>query len=74
MDALTLLLSRGGLPGLAIGAVALVITSLVRRWLIPRGTHKEIVALHKEAYAALEATVVELKQQIAILLGRKDVP
>ncbi len=51
---------------------ALVVVSLVRGWLIPRRTHLDRVGDLKAAIAALEETVAEQKQQIGILLGRKD--
>jgi hypothetical protein len=48
------------------------VVSLVRGWLIPRRTHLDRVGDLKAAIAALEETVAEQKQQIGILLGRKD--
>jgi hypothetical protein len=58
---------------LALSVLALVVTALVRGWLIPRRTHEDRVGDLRAAIKALEMTVGEQKTQISILLGgRKD--
>lgn len=71
MDPLASLALQGG----GWGLVSLTVIALIRGWLIPRGTHREITGLLGQANAALEATVAEQKRQIDILmLGRTRDP
>lgn len=51
--------------------VVLVVTSLIRGWLIPRRAHDERVRDLKEAHAALQAALAERERQIGILLGHR---
>ena len=51
--------------------VGLVVVSLIRGWLIPRTTHSDRIADYKAAVKALEATVAEQKQTIAILTAAR---
>jgi hypothetical protein len=53
------------------GLLALVVISLIRGWLIPRSWHRDRIADYQRAVDALEATVAEQKQQIAVLLGAR---
>lgn len=52
--------------------VGLVVVSLIQGWLIPRRTHLDRVEDLRAIITALEATVLEQKQQIAVLLGARD--
>lgn len=65
-DSLSTLAVQGGPWGL----VSLCVISVLRGWLIPRRTHLDRVGDLKAAIAALEDTVVELKAQNAMLMGR----
>lgn len=66
MDPLASLALQGGPWGL----VGLVVVSLIRGWLIPRTTHREIVGRLENAIKALEATVAEREKQVGLLLSR----
>lgn len=66
-DSLSTLAIHGGPWGL----VGLYSVSILRGWLIPRRWHLDRVGDLKEAIAALEETVAELKQQQALLMGRE---
>ena len=52
------------------GLVTFFVVSVWRGWLIPRSWHRERMADFKAANAALEDTVKEQNQQIALLVGR----
>lgn len=64
MDPLASLALQGG----GWGLVSLTVVALIRGWLMPRGTHREIVRLLERANAKLEATVSELEKQRAIIM------
>ncbi len=66
-DSLSTLAIQGGPWGL----VSLYTVSVLLGRLIPRRTHLDRVGDLKEAIAALEETVAELKQQQALLMGRE---
>lgn len=66
-DSLSTLAVQGG----PLGLVSLCVVSILRGWLIPRRTHQDRVGDLKAAIAALEDTVSEQKQQIALLMGRE---
>jgi hypothetical protein len=68
VDVLAELALKGGPWGL----VGFAVLSLIRGWLIPRPTHREIVSRLENAIKALEATVAEKDKQVSILLGRRD--
>lgn len=70
MDPLASLALQGGPWGL----VGLVVVSLIRGWLIPRTTHREIVGRLENAIKALEATVAEREKQVGLLLARGKDP
>lgn len=60
------------LQGSPWAIVSLAVISLIRGWLIPRSTHREIVGQLERTIAKLEAAEVERAKQVSILLGRRD--
>jgi hypothetical protein len=54
------------------GLIALTVLSLIRGWLIPRSWHRERIQDYKDTIAAKDATIAELKAQIAVLLGATE--
>lgn len=70
MDPLATLALQGG----GWGLVGLTVIALIRGWLIPRRTHREIVGLLEHATSTLEATVAEQKRQIATLMTSAKEP
>lgn len=66
VDPLAALALQGG----GWGLVSLTVVALIRGWIIPRTTHREIVSRLENAIKALEATVAEKDKQVSILLGR----
>ena len=65
-DSVSTLAIQGGPWGL----VSLFVVSILTGRLIPRRSHLDRVGDLKDAIGALEDTVVELKQQNAMLMGR----
>lgn len=67
-------MAQGGPWALAALVITMVVTALVRGWLIPRSTHMDRVGDLKQTIARLEATVEVREQQINVLLSgaRKD--
>lgn len=52
--------------------IGLTVVSLIRGWLIPRSWHRERIQDYKDTIAAKDATIAELKAQLAVLLGAKE--